>query len=457
MNSSVLSPVSLVGYLLRQAISGQPVSVQLLDPARVSLTPEEALDLIVNSSAPAPSVSSELRIPIIFRPPDSHLLHVGGGIDSTTNSRKKKPAEGMRAAEEGDSTSQETAGAELGVEESLVALLEALKLDEKRDGKIGQELDDVLRSLAGSHKPLFTTMQSEVAESGALGPVTLRSIGFFYSKKWELQKAVDAFQRSNSLEEDDRSYRGLSVQYRRMGELDEALRAIERAIQLNGTRVNNFLEKAIVLRKMGRLLAAFLVLEKALRLDGRAQEKIVREKDHVLEAMRRSNFFLLRTIRRQLLKQGAPKAEILCSLGVDYAKEGQFQNALDAFYWSHRIAKHARTYCEMAVTYRRMGFLDAARSAIDQAIELNPTQGRNFYEQSKILREMGLFEEARSAIDEAIRLNPTEAQNHYENGMLLREMGLFPEALRAFDKAVELDSTNQKYLKARNKLLQELL
>ncbi|HEX5787396.1 MAG TPA: tetratricopeptide repeat protein [Woeseiaceae bacterium] len=78
----------------------------------------------------------------------------------------------------------------------------------------------------------------------------------------------------------------------------------------------------------------------------------------------------------------------------------------------------AAAHVNLAIIHRRNGQLDAARVAVDRALELNPDFPPALNQLGLLLRQEGRFQEAESAYLKAITVSPDYALAHYNLGVL---------------------------------------
>ena len=87
---------------------------------------------------------------------------------------------------------------------------------------------------------------------------------------------------------------------------------------------------------------------------------------------------------------------------------------------------------------------EAALSAYDRALEVQPGNADLWFNRSRALTELNKKDEALAALNEVTRLSPDNNEAWYQIGLLLREQRRYEEALSAFDKVIEADPTDAK-------------
>ncbi len=99
----------------------------------------------------------------------------------------------------------------------------------------------------------------------------------------------------------------------------------------------------------------------------------------------------------------------------------------------------AAAYVNLAIIHGQNGNLEAARSAVDEALRIDPDFAPALNQLGLLLRKNGKFEEAESAYMKAITVSPEYALAHYNLGVLnelyLQRLDI---ALRHFEQYQQL-------------------
>ncbi len=121
-------------------------------------------------------------------------------------------------------------------------------------------------------------------------------------------------------------------------------------------------------------------------------------------------------------KNGAPSPITLTNLGIAFRETSQLAKAKQALEWAIHIKEHPRTWCELAITLRRMKTYDESLTALDQAIKLDATPGRSFCERGITLREMGRLHDARETLEHTLTLNEQQGLLYPAANVVLAEV-----------------------------------
>jgi tetratricopeptide (TPR) repeat protein len=75
---------------------------------------------------------------------------------------------------------------------------------------------------------------------------------------------------------------------------------------------------------------------------------------------------------------------------------------------------------------------------LNQAIDLNPGESRNFFNKAVILYDQKEYRLALENYERAIQVDPNQAIYHTNRGTTLVAMGFFEEAIGSYNRALEL-------------------
>lgn len=103
---------------------------------------------------------------------------------------------------------------------------------------------------------------------------------------------------------------------------------------------------------------------------------------------------------------------------------------------------HARAYLAAGLALRMLGRLGESRSAIEEAVRLDPSDYGAAYEQGVALTALGDGAAARECFLRATRLRPDFAAPHFALGMDAIERGDLHAAAAALENAIRLDPRN---------------
>jgi tetratricopeptide (TPR) repeat protein len=127
--------------------------------------------------------------------------------------------------------------------------------------------------------------------------------------------------------------------------------------------------------------------------------------------------------------------------GVDLAKAGQFEKAVEKFRAALELdATNEDVLRNLAHAYWDLNWLEEGEGVYLRLIEIDPNSGDIWHRLGRIRKAMKRHEESREAFAKAAELDPSEPRYHSDLGLALSELKRHKEAKAAFLRAIELDA-----------------
>lgn len=128
------------------------------------------------------------------------------------------------------------------------------------------------------------------------------------------------------------------------------------------------------------------------------------------------------------------------NLGVDLAKEGRYEEAIDYFSKAIRFNPESeQLYFNRGVTYFKIKQTDNALSDYSTALELNPHYSEALYNRGLLFMQKEKFENAVSDFTRAIELKPNHGYSRYYRAMAFEKQGKIQQALQDYNALKEAD------------------
>lgn len=134
--------------------------------------------------------------------------------------------------------------------------------------------------------------------------------------------------------------------------------------------------------------------------------------------------------------------ELHYHLGIAYNRRKQVENAKS--HYEQAIASNVDkmlklgAYNNLGALQRATGDLNAAKTAFQTAVNIDPNFATGYYNLGLTLKAMGNLKEAIAAYNRAISINPHYAEAYQNLGVVLLKAGLVADSLAAFNKAISL-------------------
>ena len=218
---------------------------------------------------------------------------------------------------------------------------------------------------------------------------------------------------------------------------EEALRAFEKAIELNPDDREAWHGKAEVLDELGCNKQAIEAYDRILEL-APDDEKAFTKKNVIL-----THIFFYNKSLKGCYKDGMPSrnnAETWYDRGVFLLSIEHYDEALEAFDNATTLAPDdAKNWNKKGFALDRLNRKREAMQAFDKAIALNPDFIEAWVNKSKMIKNSGFYKTMTWELNKTIASYPNNPCAWYCNGLVLNSICRYEKAIIAFDKAIELN------------------
>jgi tetratricopeptide (TPR) repeat protein len=253
----------------------------------------------------------------------------------------------------------------------------------------------------------------------AENPKTLHLAGIACFNSGQYGQAIEWFSRAIRRQPESLYLADLGAALARHGRIDEAVQAVDRAVQLAPDDAGLWHRLGNILLAADRKADALLCFQQALKLDGRQWEAAFKA-GHLLYGF------------------------------------GRFEEALVHLRCSAELKPdHAPTLQMRALVQKSLNRLDEAQADNLRAIELDPTNAGTCGNLADVLRELGRYEEAVYWYDRSLAMAPNVAQAITNRAYCLAELARFDEAMKEYERSLAIDPS-QAYATWNLSLLQML-
>ena len=127
--------------------------------------------------------------------------------------------------------------------------------------------------------------------------------------------------------------------------------------------------------------------------------------------------------------------------GLDYAEDGQWENAVQEFDKAIQVdPDYAEPYYNRGYSYDELGQYQTAIDDYTMAIQLDPDYAEAYANRGNTYDTLGQYEQALLDLNTAIQINPNEAWAHYIRAFVYRNLGQNLLANSDDAKACSLDN-----------------
>ncbi|WP_157197302.1 tetratricopeptide repeat protein [Methanohalobium evestigatum] len=285
----------------------------------------------------------------------------------------------------------------------------------------------------------YTEADEAINEAEKLNPV-LANISLIkanhYSNLGEYDKAIDICSRALEVDEDVNTYSSRSEAYAKKGDLKNALRDINNAINLNDDVINFWNQRGEILWALGDLRGALESFRKALKIDDNDStalkhgSKLLHNLGDHSEAV---------NLMDKYLSNYPEDVEILGLKGSSKAKTGNCEEGLK---WVNKALKLKENYPDAwdikSAIYTEMGKHEASLDAAEYGLFYDPENPELMYKKGCTLINLQRYEEAFDCINQA--LGKKEDVDMLVNKARLESLlGKIEDAVKTYNRAIELE------------------
>jgi spermidine synthase len=203
--------------------------------------------------------------------------------------------------------------------------------------------------------------------------------------------------------EDSHAYVSLAGHFRVLGNIQEGMNALQKAISLNPSLGYAYMGLGEAFAAQGRFEEARAQLAEALRIDPEL-------------------------------------AEAHNNLGNLFAAQGRTADAIEHYSKALKInPSDAEAYNNLGGAYESQGRTAAAIEQFNKALQIDPNSAFSHRNLAHVLASQGRLDEALIHINEALKVSPESVDYHNEAGLVLGQQKRFSESEQQFSEALRID------------------
>ncbi|MGO8703717.1 MAG: tetratricopeptide repeat protein [Candidatus Brocadiia bacterium] len=233
-----------------------------------------------------------------------------------------------------------------------------------------------------------------------------------------------------------RAYGNLGVAYTRAGAPDEAVRCLDKALELDPQYVIAWRNRGEAHSMAGQYAEAIRDCDQAIALKPDFADAWFTRGNACARAGRAEE--ALRDLDRAIALK-SDSAEAYISRGKIHAAAGRYAEAIRDF--GHAAAlepDNAEAWFSRGAAYARAGRAEEALADLSRAIALRPGDADAYYNRGSLYLDAGRSAEAIRDYDRAIALRPDYADAWYNRANAYAAAGRPAEAIRDYSRAIEL-------------------
>jgi tetratricopeptide (TPR) repeat protein len=238
------------------------------------------------------------------------------------------------------------------------------------------------------------------------------------------------------------AYHCRALAYDKLGQQDEALADLSRAIELDPKHANAWNKRGLVYLSLGQQDKALADFARAIELDPK-NATAWNNRGLVYAELGQEDKALADNARA--IELDPKNARAWNNRGRVYYKLGQDDKALADYSRAVKLdPKLALAWYNRGLVYHRLSHQDKALADYSRAIELDPNYAPACNNRGLVYAELGQEDKALADYSRAIKLDPKLAPAWNNRGLVYHRLGQQDKALADFAKAIELDPRDAK-------------
>jgi tetratricopeptide (TPR) repeat protein len=267
--------------------------------------------------------------------------------------------------------------------------------------------------------------------------VPLNHLGVAYFEKGDIEKAAECFTKSLKIRPDTSIYNNLAVILTLQGEVNEAVKWHEKAIQMDSGNAEAYYNIANILLSQGKFDEAVVEYEKALSIN----PKYLKSHTNLAVALMQSGRFDEAISHLQKAIELEPgNADIHYNLAIFLRQQGRLGEAVEHLIAAIKIGPSSvYAYYDLAMTLGRQGRIDEAIENFAKAAEIDPNNVEVRYGLACALVDKGRFQEAIEEYRQVLKLQPQDLDTRCIIGDVLAKQGLFDQAAAEYQEVLKVN------------------
>ena len=269
-------------------------------------------------------------------------------------------------------------------------------------------------------------------------------LGSMHHKNKNLAEAIKAMEKAHELEPTDANYMSnLGEFFRQDSRISEAISILEKATKLAPKNISVLINLGTAFQQNEDIDKAKAAYEKALAINPKSAEisnnlgAIAKDAGDLVSALQ---YF------ENALEVKPDVAEAHINLGYTLKELGRIEEA-EASYRQAIALKpdDAEAHSNLGITLKELGRLEESEASYRQAIALKSNYVDAHNNLGITLRDLGRLEEAEASLRQAIGFKPDFALAHSNLGRVLYQLGYKDSALESIENANDIDPESKEY------------
>ncbi|MDD5311456.1 MAG: tetratricopeptide repeat protein [Dehalococcoidia bacterium] len=225
-----------------------------------------------------------------------------------------------------------------------------------------------------------------------------------------------------------------------LGKYDEAIRCLDKALELDPRIITAWNNKGASLSKLGKYEEAIRCCDKALEIDLRYVSAWC-NKGVILNALGKCTEAIV--CYEKALQIDPENADVWNNKGISFNYSGKYEEAIGCCDKALQIdPRNAAAWINKAVSLYALGKYTEAIVFCDKALQIDPGNAAAWINKATSLYALGKYTEAIVFCDKALQIDPGNTIVWNFKGSCLHALGRYEDAIVCSDKALQTDPGN---------------
>ncbi|MCL1463403.1 tetratricopeptide repeat protein [Argonema galeatum] len=237
-------------------------------------------------------------------------------------------------------------------------------------------------------------------------------------------------------------YQGIIFYERKPPELDEAMAAYDKSIDIDEDQQEAYHGLGLVLYNQGKFDQAINTYKKTSLIYDTNHPKMYKDYADALKAQGKNKLESAISFYQTAIELDPKNAKYYYSLGDDLFAQGTLDEAVVAYKEAIRLnSQYAEAHSSLGITLHNQGKFDDAIAAYKEAIRIepdNPDKAAQHRNLGIALHNKGKVDDAINEYKKAIEIDPKDATAHSNLGYAFHQQGKIPDAIEEYKEAISI-------------------
>ncbi len=276
-------------------------------------------------------------------------------------------------------------------------------------------------------------------------PLIKKSISISYFNIGDLQNALKTLDNAIQLNSDNEELWEIKTQILiKQNNYGFALASIQCAIDIDPNNAHNWNNKGIILKKLNRNIESIKTFNKAIELNSKITEYYL-NKSSVLNRL--SRLKEEEELLKKALEIESNNYKIYVSLGSNQDSQKKYKDAIINYKKAIKInAKDNSLWVSLGLSYEESGNQKEALECFNKALDIDNKDILALTYKSMVLKSYKRYHQALEYINHALDIRSDVLEIWFNKALIYKDMGNFKEEIESYNHALSINSRDVRVL-----------